>query len=110
MWTPDPSIIVTAEQKLAEQQAALKARFEAAIQAHIDTTAQEKNYADGFSCATYVNSTNEAWKAEAEAFVAWRDSVWLYAYTELAKVEAGTRELPAIEDFIAELPALEWPE
>lgn len=84
--------------------------YQFAIQAHIDRIAQERQYDDGKSCATYVNSTVPQWAAEAQAFVTWRDSVWLYAFQELAKVEQGLREQPDIEDFIDELPVMVWPE
>lgn len=40
------------------------------------------------------------------------DAVWSYAYAELDKVtaEPPERDVPSIEDFIAELPAMSWPE
>lgn len=80
-----------------------------AIQARIDGVANERQYANGVALASYVNSTNSQWAAEASAFVAWRDAVWSYAYQELAKVQAGTRPQPTIEALIAELPAIVWP-
>lgn len=86
-----------------------EAEFAAAIQAHIDAVARSKNYADGFALASYVNSTVPGWASEAQAFVVWRDQVWVYAYTELAKVQAGARPRPTIKDLIAELPAITWP-
>lgn len=109
MWTPDPSIIVTAEDKAAAARAATLERFRNSIQAHVDVTAQSRNYDDGNSLASYVASTNEAWAAEAQAFVAWRDAVWVYSYAELAKVEADERDIPAVEAFIGELPVMVWP-
>lgn len=84
--------------------------YRIAIQAHVDATAIVGNYDSGTSLASYVASTNPAWAAEAAAFVAWRDSVWAYAYAELDKVLAGQREQPDVEAFIAELPEIEWPE
>lgn len=84
--------------------------YEQAIQAHIDATAREKKYANGFACSTYVNSKTPLWAAEAQAFVDWRDDVWLYAFAELEKVQQGQREQPTIEEFIAELPAINWPQ
>ena len=109
MWTPDPSIIVTAEAKADAERAATIEQFRAAIQAHVDATAQSRNYDDGNSLASYVASTNEPWASEAQAFVAWRDQVWVYAYAELDKVEAGEREVPTVEAFIVELPVMAWP-
>lgn len=84
--------------------------YRIAIQAHIDATARQRDYDSGVSCASYVNSTNPQWAAEAQAFVAWRDSVWSYAFQELAKVENGEREQPTIDEFLSELPQIEWPE
>lgn len=83
--------------------------FRRAIQAHIDATAQQRSYDSGVTCSSYVGSANPAWAAEAGAFVAWRDAVWAYAYTELPKVQAGQRPQPSVEAFIAELPAMTWP-
>lgn len=109
MWTPDHAKIITAEMKAAQAQAALLDSFRVAIQSHVDETARTRAYDNGNSLAGYVASTNETWSAEAAAFVAWRDAVWTYAYTELDKVTSGQREAPSVEDFVAELPAMEWP-
>lgn len=79
-----------------------------AIQSHIDATAQSKQYADGISLASYDSSTNPTWASEAQTFIAWRDSVWTYAFTELDKVKNGIRSQPSIEDFITELPQISW--
>ncbi|KZE34090.1 hypothetical protein IMF23_04250 [Chelatococcus daeguensis] len=84
-------------------------RFRWAIQWHIDTTAQTRNYDSGVTCASYVNSTNPTWAAEATAFTAWRDAVWAYAYAELEKVVNEERPQPTVEDFLAELPPFTWP-
>ncbi|MGH6774797.1 hypothetical protein [Brucella tritici] len=78
------------------------------IQAMIDRKAQEKQYDSGATIASYVSSTVPEWAADALAFVAWRDGVWLYAFAELDKVQSGEREQPSVEDFLAELPAFEW--
>lgn len=85
------------------------ADYEQAIQKRVDATAAERRYSDGGSCSSYANSTNPAWAAEAQAFIAWRDAVWAHAYAEMAKVEAGERSQPSVEEFIAELPAMTWP-
>lgn len=79
------------------------------IQAMIDRKAQEKQYDSGATIASYVNSTIEQWATEAQAFVVWRDAVWLHALTELDKVQNGEREQPSVEEFLAELPEFEWP-
>ena len=83
--------------------------FANAIQNHVDATAKSKGYADGIALAGYSTSTIPAWSAEAQTFIAWRDQVWLYAYTELAKVQGGQREVPTIAELVGELPTINWP-
>jgi hypothetical protein len=108
MWTPDPAIIITPEEKASVAQAATVERFRQAIQQHVDRTARERLYDNGHTLASYISSTNSQWAAEAQAFVAWRDAVWLYAYVELDKVMVGKREQPSFEDFVGELPSISW--
>lgn len=96
----------------AEEAAASVPRLEdytRAIQAHLDATVREKAYRHGDACASYANSTNPQWAAEAQAFIAWRDSVWSYAYSELDRVQRGLRTQPSIDEFLAELPMMQWP-
>lgn len=84
--------------------------YQAAIEAHVDAVARAKGYSSAVSCASYVNSANTVWQAEAEAFIAWRDATWVYAFAELASVQSGNRAVPTVDEFIAELPVIEWPE
>lgn len=95
--------------KAAERQAGLLAAFRQAVQAHIDAKAQERQYDNGLSLATYVTSAIQPWAIEATAFVAWRDLVWGHALAELDKVMAGEREQPSVEELISELPVIAWP-
>lgn len=100
----------TAYTRLQEPEPQLTADdFASAIQNHVDATAKSKGYADGIALAGYSTSTIPAWSAEAQTFIAWRDQVWLYAYTELAKVQGGQREVPTIAELIGELPTITWP-
>lgn len=110
MWTPDPAVIVTAEQKAEQAAADSLLAFERAIQAHIDAVAQSRSYRHGDALASYAGSSVPTWAAEAAAFVAWRDAVWLYAHAQLAAVQAQEREQPTVEGLIAELPEIVWPE
>lgn len=87
-----------------------QADYVAAITAHIEATARSRHYDSAVSMATYVTSANAAWAAEASAFVAWRDAVWVFVYTQLAAVQAGQRTQPTVAGFVGELPAIEWPE
>ena len=83
--------------------------YSRALQNHIDNVAREKNYENGFTCATYINSSNPQWQAEAQAFVTWRDLCWEYALDIYEQVENGLIQPPALEDFIANLPLIDWP-
>ncbi len=85
-----------------------QADYAAAIQVHIDATAQSKGYADGVALASYIASTVATWQAEAAVFVPWRDAVWVSAYAQLAAVQQGTPP-PSIAQVIAGLPVIEWP-
>lgn len=87
-----------------------EAEYGAAIQAHVEATARARGYHDAATCASYIGSTIAAWQADATAFVAWRDAVWLYVYAQLAAVQAEQRAQPSIEDLVAELPAIVWGE
>ena len=60
------------------------------------------------SCASYVYSTVPAWAAEATAFVAWRDAVYLAAFGTLGKVQQGA-PAPGIAALLAGLPEMDWP-
>lgn len=88
------------------------ADYTTAITGMLDAKAKERRYDNSVSIATYVTSSNPQWMAEAEAFVAWRDQIWAYCYSELAKVQAGQRTQPTVADFLTELSTqvpLAWP-
>lgn len=83
---------------------------EEALNAHLSATARQKKYDNQYSIATYTGSANATWKAEADAFVAWRDNVWTYAIAQLELFQNNEREVVSEQDFINELPAMVWPE
>ncbi|MDR5008316.1 hypothetical protein RGK87_04750 [Agrobacterium fabacearum] len=83
--------------------------YENAIQDLVDSTARERQFRDGVTLASYIGSTKPKWAAEAQAFVAWRDNVWFYAYGELDKVQAGQRPQPTVEQFLGEIAPIAWP-
>ncbi|MGV2076714.1 MULTISPECIES: hypothetical protein [unclassified Rhizobium] len=83
--------------------------YQTAIQAMVDETARSRQFNDGVTMASYVASTVEPWASQAQVFVAWRDNVWQYAYSELAKVQGGVRPQPTVADFLLELPEIVWP-
>ena len=82
------------------------ATLESAVQVHINSIAQKRGYDNGVSCASYATSTIPQFAADAVAFVAWRDSVWVACQqienTDLAAVPPI---IPTAADVIAALPA-----
>lgn len=78
------------------------------VQKLMDKTVQARGYDDVFTCISYVNSTDDTFKAEANAVLQWRDLVWRKCYEILADVEAGKRTVPSEAELLAELPKLEW--
>ena len=90
---------------------AMKFRINVAVDDHIETVAEERDYSSAVSLASYTSSTKSDWAAEAQAFVKWRDDVWEYVFTRLAAVESGEEEPPeSAEAFIQNLPVMVWPE
>lgn len=85
----------------------LQASFETAIQALLDGTARSRGYDSISTAISYAEEPAvPKFQDDGKAFRAWRSLVWAYAYQELAKVKAGEREIPALDAFLAELPAL----
>lgn len=83
--------------------------YRIAVEALLDAVARSRRYDNALSISTYVSSTTPQWAVEATAFVAWRDTVWVYAYAELDKMMTSQRPQPLVSDFLAELPSLTWP-
>jgi hypothetical protein len=72
------------------------------------TTAQSRGYSSVNSIISYVASGNMQWKAEADAFVAWRDQIWEHVYIEYMAIDAGG-DIPNEDTFMASLPLIVWP-
>jgi hypothetical protein len=91
------------------QEATLNA-MTSAIQEHLDNKARERRYDGILSLCTYATSTNPKFAAEGQAGVNWRDAVWATAYTIMDEVLGGNREVPSVEELLAELPVFKWPD
>ena len=78
------------------------------VQDTIDDTAKSRQYNNGVSCVSYAQSTNPVWAAEAQAFMAWRDSMFSYALQVLSNIQGGQPALTQ-EEFIAGFPVMVWP-
>lgn len=85
------------------------ADFDAALTAHLDTTAQSRRYDNRITCAVRAGYSGP-FQAEGQAFAAWMDACNAFAYTLLAEVQAGTRPLPdSTQALIDLLPPMVWP-
>lgn len=73
------------------------------IDGHVEAYARSKGYNDAASFASYVSSGVPQWAAEAKAFVAWRDAVWVTAYSKMAEVQGGG-SAPTAEELFQLLP------
>lgn len=82
--------------------------YENAVQAHLDATAQSRDYDNTYTCLSYLSSTDEIWNRESNAFNAWRDSVWRKCHEILNAVMAGAIEPPTVEELISQLPEIDW--
>ena len=78
------------------------------VQNSIDTTAQSRQYKDGVYCASYGQSTNPTWAAEAKAFIAWRDLMYAYALQVFSQIQGG-QPAPTQDGFVAGFPVMVWP-
>jgi hypothetical protein len=96
-------------QNLAARAEATKRALVTVIDRHVEEVARDRDYNDAAALAGYAASTVPGWAAEAQAFVGWRDRVWLTAYAMLAEVEAGTRPIPSEAELLAALPDISWP-
>lgn len=75
----------------------------------LDEVVQRKGYDSIVSCASYASSTNDQFRTEARAAIAWRDAVYAQGYQILTDTPTGV-ETP--DDVMALLPqpeAFGWP-
>ena len=79
-----------------------------AVQNMLDAKAQELEYDDGFTLATYATSTKERYRNQANQFIAWRDNVWDKCYEILNAFQSGEIEMPTVEYVLERLPSLNW--
>lgn len=83
--------------------------IEREVTSRIADVARDKGYDSPETLQSYVNSTNPLWRAEANAFVAWRDVVWAYVYEQVALWENEERTIDTADELVGELDAIVWP-
>lgn len=87
----------------------LKTQGDAIIVPLLDATAQSRQYTNAMSCISYASSSNDSWKAEALAFIVWRDNVYAYSINILNDVASGKIVAPTSEQFSSGIPLMVWP-
>ena len=80
-----------------------------AIHAHLDDVARARDYFSWETLTQFADSSIPDWVADYQAAIAWRDAVWVHAYTVIGQVQQGLRTVPTAEELIAELPTIVWP-
>lgn len=102
-----PYVVITP--KSAEVVLATKiAKYEHALDSHLDNVARLHRYNDRFTFALRAGYVGP-YQAEGIAFAQWMDACNVAAYALLQQVIAGTIEAPAPDAFIASLPAFVMP-
>lgn len=80
------------------------------IQSYLDDMARMLGYDDMRTAVTYADEPAvPRFQAEGQALRAWRSLVWAACYEHLALVQAGTAELPTLEQAIEMLPVFTPP-
>lgn len=86
-----------------------QADYTDAMTALFDTTAQSRNYDNRITCALRAGLVGSPFQAEGIAFGLWMDGCNALGYTIMAEVMQGQRAQPTVSEFMALLPAMEWP-
>ena len=85
------------------------AQYTAVVQKRLDDFARTRGYDGILSACTYATSIVPKFEAEGQYAVEARDATWAKCYEVLAAVEAGSRPMPTLDELLAELPVLTWP-
>ena len=84
-------------------------RYTAALDMHIQATARNAAFVDALSLVSYAQSRNHVWKAQARAFLVWRDTVWEYAQEAFETLDPSQELESNLAAFIAGAPKINWP-
>ncbi len=85
-------------------------QFMEQIESWLDQVAAERGYKSMERLVGYVGDPVPLWDAEGQAGLTFRSAVWVKAIEIENEVLAGTRPIPTIEEGLAEMPQIEWPE
>ena len=86
----------------------LLAAYTAELEALYDAVARERRYDNRLTCALRAGYPGP-FQAEGLAYAQWMDACNELGYQIMAEVLGGQRPLPAVPEFLALLPSMEWP-
>lgn len=89
-------------------QARLLKRYDKALTDFLDREAQSRRYDNRVTCALRAGYPGP-FQAEGIAYATWMDDCNAKGYQIMGDVVAGTRPLPTVDAFLAEMPAMVWP-
>lgn len=79
--------------------------YEAAVQRFMDSSAKSFGYDDIKSAVTYAEEPSVIrFQLEGKSFRTWRSLCWDYCYEQLDRVQKKERNVPTVEELVAELP------
>lgn len=84
--------------------------MEREIQLRLDAFARTRGYDNIGSAANYAGDEDPQFDLEGTYCKRLRSQTWRKCYAILADVLAGTRPTPTLEEVLAELPAMQWPD
>lgn len=79
------------------------------VQNYLDSTVQEKGYANIVSCVSYISSNVTQWFTEAQTAANWRDECWNTFFPLLVQYISHDLPYPTEEELISQLPQIVWP-
>ena len=81
--------------------------YDAAMEEHLRMERIERGYTTR-EPDSYLTSKVPRWAQDAKDWVSHRDAVMEYALELINEVSAGTREPPSMEEFIGNMPKIQW--
>jgi hypothetical protein len=79
-------------------------QIEREVNALLNRVAQSKGYDSPTTFLSYLGSTIDSWRIEAEQFVAWRDQLLVFAFALINEQTKMT-----LDDFLSAAPQPPWP-
>lgn len=94
------------DNNFAKLQAEMQQQLETAVDDFMDGKARAKGFRDRHSFALRAGIPGSSWHAQALVFGAWMDAVNDYCWQVRLDCLEGKREVPTVDELLAELPGL----